>query len=274
MEKAALQDAIAALYGGPFADFIRARDDLARALRTGGDREAASAVKSLRKPSRPAWALDRIAQQQPGTLSALEDAVGEIVDAHAGKGDVRAAMATLREAVRGYATQAAEEARSAGFSLESGDLSNAVLAVLGNPDSWDELRRGQLVDVPEAGGLDFLAALPARPRLEVSSYRSAPAAPAVDPAEAAAAREQARLSTEAVERARAAAEAATGALADAETEIASAQEKLRSAESELKEALQRREFARRAKESAAAELRTAEAADQEAQRRLRSLSPG
>lgn len=264
-----VQHAIDRLYAGPLTEFISARDALAKELRAAGDREAASAVKSLRKPSRAAWALNRVAHQEPDSLTALDAAVAGIVAAQTRDGDVRAAMATLRNAVRDYANVAADGSRSAGIRLDVGELSNAILAVLGNPGSYGELRSGRMSEVPDAGGLDFLASLPVRPNLEVSGPAQA-ARQAIDPAEAARAREEARLAAEALESARAAAEAAAAALADADTEVASAQEKVRHAESELKAAQQRREFARRTNDAAAAELRQAEDARNETKRRLES----
>ena len=264
-----VQRAIDRVYAGPLTDFISARDALAKDLRAAGDRDAASAVKSLRKPSRAAWALNRVAHQEPESMIALDTAVAGIVAAHTGDGDVRAAMATLRNAVRDYATVAAAESRSAGIGLDVGELSNAVLAVLGNPGSYDELRNGRMSEVPDAGGLDFLASLPARPHLEVSASRQG-APQTIDPAEADRAREEARLAAETLESARVAAEAAEAAFADADTDVARAQESVRHAESELKAAHQRREFARRTKEAAAAELQNAEAACREAERQLES----
>jgi hypothetical protein len=263
--------AIDALHAGPLADFIRSRDALAKALRANGDREAASAVKALRKPSRPAWALNRIVHQEPDRLAMLDAAVAGIVDAHAGRGDVRAAMATLREAVRTFAGLAAAESPNDTGGLDVGVLSNAILAVLASPTSYDEFRNGRITEIPEAGGLDFLASLPVRAKLEVSSAGTA-ARPRVDPAEAAAAREQAERAAAALASARTAADAAATALAESDTEVATAQENVRIADAVLKAAQQRREFARRTHESAAAELRTAEAASREAEGRPGSLS--
>lgn len=265
-----LRSTFAALYNGPLDEFIRSRDALAKELRAAGNREAASSVKGLRKPSRPAWALNRAVYQSPEALEALETAVAGIMDAHAGGGDVRSAMATLRGAVREFAKAATAESHVAGFSLDIGELSNAVLAVLGSPSSYDRFRSGQLSEIPDAGGLDFLGSLPARPKLEVSESRP-PSSPTVDPAVAAAAREQARLASEALDTAHGLVEAAAATLSEAEAGAAAAQEKVRIAESELKAAQQRLEFARRARDSASTELRNAEVANQEAQRRLHEV---
>lgn len=269
MEADALHNAITKLYAAPIADFIRARDTLAKELRSAGDRDASSVVKSLRKPSRAAWALNRVAHEQPERLAALEHAITELSDAHAGNADVRSAMAALRAAVRKYAVEAEAECRRVGFSLDIGDLSNAILAVLGQPRSYADFRSGRLTELPEPGGLDFLTSLPARPHLEVASS-AAPPLPA-DPAEAAAASEQSRLAAEALQAAQSAAAAAAAALVQADSDVAAAQAQLRTAESEMQAALQRREFARRTKEAANAELRTAEAASHAADRRLNSI---
>lgn len=266
-----LRSAFAALYNSPLDDFIRSRDALAKELRAAGNREAASSVKGLRKPSRSAWALNRAVYQSPEALEALEAAVAGINDAHAGSGDLRSAMATLRGSIREFAKAAAAESHVAGFSLDIGELSNAVLAVLGNPSSYDQFRSGQLTEIPDAGGLDFLASLPARPKLEVSESRP-PSSRIVDPAVAAAAREQARLASEALDTAHGVVEAAAATLSEAEADVSAAQEKARIAESELKAAQQRHEFARRARDSASAELRKAEVANKEAQRRLQEVT--
>lgn len=270
--EASLESRIAELYGSPLADFIRSRDAVARRLRSAGDRDAASAIKSLRKPSRPAWALNRVANQAPQSIATLEAAVADISNAHGGSGDVRVAMAALRGAVRDHAARAAEECRNEGFSLGVGDLSNAILAVLGDPSSYADFRSGRLADIPPAGGLGLLTSLPARPRLEVSAPLSSTSSH--DPAEAAAVRKRARLAAKAVEAARGAADVAAAALSETESEFVAAQDRVRLAESDLRAAQQRREFARRTKESASAELREAEVASQEAERRLESVERG
>ncbi len=62
------------LYRLPLADFIPARDALAKSLRAAGDRNGAAAVKQLRKPMLAAWALDQAARQYPDEVARLLDA--------------------------------------------------------------------------------------------------------------------------------------------------------------------------------------------------------
>jgi len=50
------------LYGLDLDEFIPARDATARRLRSDGRREQADHVKALRKPSNPAWIVNRLAR--------------------------------------------------------------------------------------------------------------------------------------------------------------------------------------------------------------------
>ena len=53
-------DDLAALYRGPLAEFIDARNRLATRLRQAGKTEESARVKALPKPSAPAWALNQV----------------------------------------------------------------------------------------------------------------------------------------------------------------------------------------------------------------------
>ncbi|MDP8988077.1 MAG: hypothetical protein M3N11_06985, partial [Actinomycetota bacterium] len=45
--------------------FVAARDRLVRELRAAGERQAAAAVKGLRRPTVVAWALNQVARAHP-----------------------------------------------------------------------------------------------------------------------------------------------------------------------------------------------------------------
>src|SRR5262249_38111386 len=46
-------------------DFVTARDQRARELRKEGEKDEAAAVKALRRPTVPVWALNQVARQRP-----------------------------------------------------------------------------------------------------------------------------------------------------------------------------------------------------------------
>jgi hypothetical protein len=66
-----VDDPAAVLYGLDLAEFIAARDALAQELRAGGDRDGAAAVKKLAKPTRAAWAVNRLVRERPDEIAAL-----------------------------------------------------------------------------------------------------------------------------------------------------------------------------------------------------------
>ena len=77
------QNTVSDLYELDPKDFVAGRDQLARDLRADGDKDGAKAVKGLRRPSIPIWALNQVARQQPDVVEALVQASD---DAHGGHG--------------------------------------------------------------------------------------------------------------------------------------------------------------------------------------------
>ena len=70
------------IYGVPLDEFVRARDELAKRLRGEGDREAAQAVKALRKPTAGAWALNQAVRRRRRETETLLAAGGRLRAAH------------------------------------------------------------------------------------------------------------------------------------------------------------------------------------------------
>ncbi len=67
-------DPAAHLYGLDLEEFVGVRDALVKELRAGGDREGAAAVKQLAKPTRAAWAVNRLVRDRPDEIAALVQA--------------------------------------------------------------------------------------------------------------------------------------------------------------------------------------------------------
>jgi hypothetical protein len=250
-----LDDATASLYAGPLDGFVARRDALAKELRAAGQREAAAAIKNLRKPSRVAWALDLGVLGSPHALQALDAALAETLAAHAGSGDVRAAMTGLRTAMRELAAHAARAAAREGVPVDASGLATALQSVLGAHESLQQLRRGCLAEVPDSDGLDFLAALPAAPPAASPPKAKAPApAPATKTADREAAREQKRQADARIAEARARARDAQRDLRGAEALLEAAENTLREVEAKVQKLRADVERAREQAEAAAADL--------------------
>ena len=65
--------AVAELYAGLPEDFTKRRKELVAAARAAGHREAARLITALRKPTRAAWVVNRLAHAEPGVAASLAD---------------------------------------------------------------------------------------------------------------------------------------------------------------------------------------------------------
>jgi hypothetical protein len=253
-----LEAAIAAVFRGPLEEFITRRDALVKQLRGAKRREDADRVKSLRKPSRMAWVLDTLAQEDSASIEQLAAAIGA---AQTGT-NLRAAFETVKAAVRDVAAAAARVAIRAEHPVEATAIAAAVNAVIGDAGAFAELRAGRLVDVPEAGGLDMLTAIQVIAPVGTPSPSPPPSG---EPLEAAPNAEPAKQDEELAKAARAELHRAEMLLADlrersehAEQSAREAQKQLDAAERELANAqagvqARRAEVERGRREVAAAE---------------------
>ena len=216
------------LYGLPLDEFVAQRDALAKSLRT-DHREAAAAVKALRKPTAGAWALNQAVRRRQKETQALLAAGERLRAAHAtllsggGRDELRAAMddqRTLAAALADCAEAIASETGKSGPALKERVRSTLHAAAL-DPEVREQLARGRLVREREAVGLGGAfgesgpipaAARPAvRPKPERGKAERAEAERLL--AEARAGREQAEAAqTEASEQV----EAARATLSEAE----------------------------------------------------------
>lgn len=57
------------LYAVPLGEFTAARDRMVKELKAAGDDDAARRVKAIRKPSLPAWAVNRLARDEKSDLA-------------------------------------------------------------------------------------------------------------------------------------------------------------------------------------------------------------
>src|SRR5262249_13547443 len=137
-----LEAAMVAVYRGPLEAFVSRRDALVKELRAAKRREDADRVKLLRKPSRMAWLLDNILDEDGASIEQLTAAIR---DAQRGT-DLRTAMETVKEAVRAVAAAGARVAIRAGQPIEANTIATAVHAVIGDAGALEALRAGRLVE--------------------------------------------------------------------------------------------------------------------------------
>jgi hypothetical protein len=165
---------VQALFREPPERFIATRDALVRA-RKAADDPSAAAIKALRKPTVPAWALDQLADRQPEAVDALLDAGAELRAAqraavsstkHAGR--LRDATTARRAAVAALVTVAADALRDAGRSSDPHleDVSASLEAASVNDEAAHLLRTGTFErPMRDPGGFGDVFGLQAVPDL-------------------------------------------------------------------------------------------------------------
>lgn len=216
------------LYALPPAEFTRARDERAKALRKEGQREEADAVKALRKPTVAAWALNQLARRRAKDLERLL-AAGEELRATqeellsgGDRGAFQSAAARERDEVAKLAREAAKLVTEAGERASPAlqeKIAETLHAAALDEATAAEMRAGRLVREREAIG-GFGADLPSTPPRPKRARKTAPKKGGRSEADAAAAaaRRQRLAAARTDERhARREHQAATKAIEQAET---------------------------------------------------------
>ena len=237
-----LEEELDALYALPLEEFTRARNDLASRLKKAGQGDAAERVKSLPKPSVPAWAVNQLARTEPVMVRELIEAGRTLREASlAGRGaEVREASAAERRVVRALTASA-----RALLGARGGANAERVATLLRTASLDDEARRllerGRLSGEIEPAGFEALAAMAAQP----------------------APRSRAKEKDRSAEELREARERVKTARADARAErrrAAAVEKNLQNAHAALAAAEEEAEAARAAADEAQARLAAAEAA--------------
>ena len=144
---ASAENEIDELYGLSLDEFTAARNALAKRLRAEGEKEAAAQVAKLRKPSLPAWAINRVARERPELADAVLDAAAglaaaqEAIVSGSGREALDDAVGAERDAVEELVAAARAELKGAG-SASSGMVDRArrtLHAVAGDPELQEEL---------------------------------------------------------------------------------------------------------------------------------------
>jgi len=149
------------LYSLPLAEFTPERDDLAKRLRKDGDADAAAAVKSLKKPSVAAWAVNQVQRDRPDEVRELIDVTEELHRVHK-KLSSAGARERLEEAAEMQRKLISSLVRCASQLLEAGGhaasdatlqkVADTLRAAALDEDVREQLAHGRLVKDERAAG--------------------------------------------------------------------------------------------------------------------------
>lgn len=270
-ESKAIERAAEELYALPPGEFTSARDARVKELRKDGEREAANAVKELRKPTVAAWALNQLARTRSKEVERLLAAGEELRSAQEellGGGDRSAfqeAAAGERELVAQLsagATTLAGEAGERGSGLQE-KIAGTLHAAALDEETAEELRAGRLVREREAiGGFGAAgggpAPSPTKRKTKPKAKADAKAKDAPDRQRLAAAETDERHARRELEAATRAVEHAQERAEAADAHAKEAAERAKTTAGRLKDAKKAETAARRAHTRAAQALESAE----------------
>jgi hypothetical protein len=275
------------LYARSPDEFIEGRQQLVAEARQAGDRQLATQIGKLRRPTRSAWLINLLARQEPDEVTALLELGAALQDAQqrmAGD-ELRQLSAQRRKTIDTLARRAVELGDEHGYSAPDGaiqEVSQTLQTALGDPEIAELVRGGRLSQAVTYGGFgptDLASAFSAPPTTKAPSrpekQARAEPAPAPDPNQrrqaekaAAEARERATVARKAADSAESEAEAATQNADEQADRVESLRSQLRQAEAAEREA---REAARAARKHYQELRQAALSAEQAAAQALEEL---
>jgi hypothetical protein len=159
------------LFAASLEDFTRVRDELAKRLRDEGKTEEAAAVKTLRKPSVPAWAVNQLARDHQDQLQELFGAGDQLRKAQrdvlrgGDPRELREATANERRVVGGLVERALSILQEAGHGASPAyreRIADTLSATAGDDEARALVKEGRLqselrrVGFAETGGLTLV----------------------------------------------------------------------------------------------------------------------
>ena len=162
-----LAAAVEELYGAAPEAFTGRRGELAAAARDAGDRAAAKAIAALRRPTRAAWVVNRLARADPGAPGKLAELAAALRAAQqAGHGprlrELSAARGSLVDALTAQALVVAEVADPPpSLRLE---VTQTLTAAIADPEVAADFAAGTLTHAVQWSGFGVLPADTGRTR--------------------------------------------------------------------------------------------------------------
>ena len=135
------------LYGRPLSEFIAARKEAADGA---GNKELAKQVKTLRKPSAAAWAVNALARERAELVEEVVELGDQLRDAQSDSDGSRTRLLdrARRDLTRQALDEAAELAKASGGSLSAqaaNDVEETLRAAMTDPDAANAVQDGLLV---------------------------------------------------------------------------------------------------------------------------------
>lgn len=152
-----LEDAAAELYALAPEEFVGARTALVKRARAARDRELATAIGALRRPTRTAWLVNLLGRDDPAAVGALLD-LGDALRTAQEQRDgaaLRSLSAQRRKAIDALVRRGTTLARDAGHPpTEStlNEVAQTLQAALGDPGVAEQVRGARLAGAAVYGG--------------------------------------------------------------------------------------------------------------------------
>jgi hypothetical protein len=272
------------LYRSDPDEFVARRTALAKELATAGEKAAAKELRTAKRPTTAAWALNQLRDLAPDEVAQVAEVAAawagervQLQEAGAdGGSDMRGLMDRKRALVRALLAQARLVLADTGRASDAVErqVADTLDAALVDPEVAALLAAGQLVTATRATGLEGMLA-PDRPAVSGSAPAKGAHAAKAGPSKSdevgdelqrrreakARAAEEARAKVDADLAAAAAEEAyaeAQDRLTDAEADLAAAQTEVADLQAELERARSRASESRRAVSTARGQLAAAE----------------
>jgi hypothetical protein len=191
-----LDEAAAELYSADPEEFTRRRQELTARAREAGQAAAARQIAALRKPTRSAWVINRLARADPDAVAKLNDLGRELRAAERARDGaaLRELAQRRRQLIAALVRQAlAAAGQAAAPAAMREELTGTFAAAIADPEVAQQIQQGTLVRavLRASFGSDqpFLAVVPSPPDAKQRGKpRAGPAKPAksakADPAKA------------------------------------------------------------------------------------------
>jgi hypothetical protein len=172
-----LADATAELYGGDPDDFMARRQELTARARAAGETAAAKQIAALRKPTRPAWVVNRLVRADPDVTARLAALAAELREPGLDGGRIRELGADRAHLVDELTRQAFDDLPAPTAAVRE-EVTATLDAALADPDVAASL--GTLVRAAHYAGFGLADDTPIPAFPPAKTKKPAPAEPSAE----------------------------------------------------------------------------------------------